>query len=117
MIDPSRRKELRAEYKRNRPEAGVYRLVNGGNGKVLLGSTTNLPSMRSKLEFAKATNTPGALDGRLRQDIQQYGLDAFALEVLEVLETKPEMTDAEVRADLATLEELWREKQDPALLY
>jgi hypothetical protein len=39
------------------------------------------------------------------------------LEVLEVLETKPEMTPAEIRDDLATLEALWREKLDPALLY
>ena len=42
---------------------------------------------------------------------------AFALDVLEVLEVRPELTPAEIRADLATLEELWREKLDPATLY
>ena len=39
------------------------------------------------------------------------------LEVLEVLEIRPEMTQAEILADLKTLEELWREKLDPSLLY
>ena len=37
--------------------------------------------------------------------------------ILEVLATTPEMTQAEIASDLATLEALWREKFDPALLY
>jgi hypothetical protein len=57
------------------------------------------------------------LDHRLVQDARQMGLDAFELEILEVLDMRPEMTPAEVRADLATLEALWRERLDPALLY
>jgi hypothetical protein len=34
-----------------------------------------------------------------------------------VLETEPGMTAEEIKRDLATLEKLWREKLDPALLY
>lgn len=117
MSEQARRKQLRAQYKLSRPEAGVYRIVNGANGKALLGATPNLPSIRGKLEFAQATNTPGVLDGRLNKDIRRYGLQAFSLEVLEVLEIKPEMTPAELLQDLAALDELWRERQDPALLY
>ncbi len=60
---------------------------------------------------------PGVMNQRLSKDIRQYGIDAFSLEVLEVLETKPEMTPAEILEDLATLEELWREKLDTSLLY
>jgi hypothetical protein len=67
--------------------------------------------------FAKSTNSPGALDQRLREDIRRFGIDAFSLEILEVLDTKPEMTPAEIRDDLAVLEELWRERQGHALLY
>jgi hypothetical protein len=37
--------------------------------------------------------------------------------VLEVLDSSPEATDAEVREDLATLESLWRERFDPAASY
>lgn len=95
----------------------MYRIINNQNNKALLGSTSNLASIRNKLEFAKSTNSPGALDHRLREDIRQFGIDAFSLEVLEVLDSKPEMTTAEIREDLATLEDLWREKLDHALLY
>ncbi len=115
--DRARRKELQAEYKRNRPDAGVYRIVNGGNNKVFLGSTTDLAGVGKKLAFARSTGMSGVLDLRLRDDIRAFGIDAFLLEVLEVLETEPAMTTAEIRRDLATLEELWREKLDPALRY
>jgi hypothetical protein len=37
--------------------------------------------------------------------------------VLEVLDITPEMTPAQIRRDLDTLEALWREKLDPSLLY
>ncbi|MHB1134439.1 MAG: GIY-YIG nuclease family protein [Chloroflexota bacterium] len=117
MNDRARRKELTAQYKQTHPEAGVYRIVNRQNGKALLGSTTNLASLHNKVQFARETNTPGTLDGRLRADVIRFGLDAFELEILEVLQPEPETTTAQLQEDLATLEALWREKMDPALLY
>ena len=117
VSEQARRKDFVAQYKQTQPEAGVCRIVNRRTNKALLGSTPNLASIRNRLSFAKSTNSPGALDHWLRKDIREFGIDAFLLEVLEVLETKPEMTPAEIRDDLATLEALWREKLDPALLY
>jgi hypothetical protein len=117
MSDGARRKELRAQYKQIQREAGVYRIVNGKNNKALLGSTPDLTNIRNKMAFVRSTNMPGALDLRLRRDIEACGIDAFSLDVLEVLETEPGMTAEEIKRDLATLEELWREKLDPALLY
>jgi hypothetical protein len=117
MSDRERRKELRTQYKQTHPEAGVYRFVNTVNGTILVGSAPNLASVRNKMAFAKSANMPGALDYRLRDDIRAFGIDAFSLEILEVLEIEPGMTAAEIRRDLATLEGLWREKYDPALLY
>ena len=78
---------------------------------------TNLASVRGKLEFAQSTKTLGVLDHRLLADARQYGVDAFSFEVLEVLEVKPEATQAEVLADLTVLEGLWREKVGQSLLY
>ena len=117
MDDKSRRKQLAADYKQGRPEAGVYRIVNSATGKTLLGCSPNLASVRSKLEFAQKTGTSSALGWRLKQDVERFGADAFTLEVLEVLDTRPEMTTAAIQADLATLETLWREKLDPAPQY
>jgi hypothetical protein len=117
MNDKSRRKELSASYKQSHPEAGVFRIVNARNGKVLLGSAANLASMRNKLEFARSTSTPSALDRKLQDDIREFGLEAFSFEVLESFEPSPELTATKIREELAVLEALWREKLDPALLY
>src|SRR6476659_2572479 len=107
MSDRARRKELREQFRQTQTEAGVYRLVNSANGKMLLGSTTNLASVRSKMEFGLATNTTGGFDYRLHGDIRAFGIAAFTLEILEVLDITPEMAPADIRRDLATLEELW----------
>lgn len=117
MSDRARRKELLAEYKQTRREAGVYRIVNTTNNKALLGSTADLAGIQKKMEFARSTNTTGVLDLRLRDDIRAAGMDAFSLEVLEVLDAERGMTAEEIKRDLATPEELWREKFDPASLY
>ena len=44
VTDRARRKELTAEYRRTRPEAGVYLIRCSANGKALLGSTLDLRS-------------------------------------------------------------------------
>ena len=117
MADRAERKRLLDEYKQHGPQAGVYQIVNGRTGRVLMGSTLNLGSVRSKLEFARATRTNGGLDHRLNSDMREFGIDAFEFEILEVLESSPDRTAAEVQADLVALETLWREKLNPALTY
>ncbi len=117
MTDKPSRKELIAQYRQTRPEAGVYRILNARTGKGLLASSTNLASERNKLEFARSTGSPGALDHRLRADVARLGADAFTVEVLDILEIRPEMTDREIRDDLEALEQLWRERLGPEVLY
>ncbi|HEX7101628.1 MAG TPA: GIY-YIG nuclease family protein [Nitrolancea sp.] len=117
MTDRSRRRELKSNYKETHREASVYALRNQSNGKVLIGSTLNLASMRNKLEFARSTNSPGALDLRLRHDIETFGIDAFELEILDSFQPSPEKSDAEIRKELEALEELYREEIDPAFRY
>jgi hypothetical protein len=117
VSDRERRRELRESYEQTPPSAGVYRFVNTKNGKALIASTANLKSAESKLAFAKSTKTTGVMFRPMSEDIRQYGIDAFAFEILEILEQTPEMTAAHVSADLKTMEELWREQADPELLY
>ncbi len=117
MTEKTRRKELVDEYKQNRPEAGVFRIVNNRNNRVLVGSTSNLASMESKMRFARSTGSASALHFALKEDGRKFGIEAFDLEILEVLDTKPESTSDQILSDLAVLESLWREKQDPSLLY
>ena len=103
MDDKARRKQLQDDYKQTAIQAGVYRIVNTRTGRVLLGSTTNLPSLHSKLAFARTTNSASALDLRLKPDVQAYGIEAFELEVLETLDPKPEQTPQQVQDDLRPL--------------
>ena len=110
MTDKARRRELKEQARQNPPEAGVYRIVNRKAGTYLLGSAVNLDSMRSKLAFARSTGSPSALDLRLKAEVLRDGLEHFDLEILDTLTVTPEMTTAEVRAELATLEDLWRER-------
>ena len=116
-MDKARRKALSEQFQQATPEAGVYRILNRRTGRLLLGSTANLAGLRNRFEFARSTDSAAALDQRLAEDIHSFGFDSFAFEVLDVLETSPEMTPAQVAADLATLEALWREKTEPSLLY
>lgn len=116
-MDKQSRRERVAQYKQTHPEAGVYRIVNRKTEKSLLGSSPKLASIRNKLAFAQSTNTPSVLDHRLAKDARQFGLDAFSLEILEVLETRPEMTHEQILEDLAVLEALWRERFEPEQLY
>ena len=117
MADQSRRRELKANYKESQREAGVYALRNSQTGKVLIGSALNLASMRNKLAFARSTNSPGALDLRLRHEIETYGVDAFELDIFESFQPSPEQSDTEIRKDLEALDQLHRENIEPQLLY
>ncbi len=114
--DRARRRQLREAYRQARPQAAVCLIRNRQTGKALLGSTTDLASLRNRLDFARSTGTASALDGRLRQAAERFGLGAFSLEVVETLDVGPEMSDAEIRTDPAALEALCREQLDPSLL-
>ncbi len=102
------RKELLREYKQSHRPAGVYRIVSPAAGRYLLESTTNLPGAKNRFEFAKSTRSAAGVSHKLSADFLQY--DDFVFEVLEELETKPEMTPAQVAEDVKALEQLWREK-------
>jgi hypothetical protein len=117
MTSADRRKELRAQYEQQPRKAVVYALRNTLTGRIVVASTPDLDSVRNKLEFARATNSPSALDGRLPAEVREFGIDAFVLDVLDVLEVKPEASPAEVQTDLSALEDLWREKLSDASRY
>lgn len=117
MSDAERRRDLRQQYRQRRAEAGVYRIVNTARDRALLGSTRNLDGTRNRFEFARSTESIAALDHRLHADARADGIDAFTFEVLDVLDVADDATDAQVDADLATLEQLWRDRFDPPALY
>ena len=116
VTDRQKRKDMLDAFKRSRPEAGVYRIVNRENGRMLLDSSVNLAGTRNRFEFTVSTDTPLGLAAPLREEAREFGLGVFEFEVLDVLDVTPEMSAGEIEADLATLEQLWRERLDAALL-
>ena len=110
MTSRERRDELRDEYEQRPRQAGVYALRNTVTGRVLVVSSVDLASVRNRLEFGQTTNSTGVLDRRLVADAREQGMNSFELEVLDVLDDDPTRDATQTSADLAALEELWREK-------
>ncbi len=110
MTSRERRDELRSAYEEQPREAAVYALRNTVTGRLFIGSTVDLASLRNRLEFGQATNSTGVLDRRLVVDAKAHGVASFSLEVLDALDPDPMRDEAGTAADLATLEALWREK-------
>jgi len=104
------RSELKRTYRENPPPAGVYRITNTSNGKILVGKGINvrgiLNSQQAQLQFGSHRNRD------LQQDYNQFGADRFIFEVIDRLETT-DRTQERLREDLAALEELWLEKLQP----
>ena len=70
-----------------------------------------------KYQFAKNTGTATVWLQPLAEDIKQHGYDSFSLEVLELLDIKPETTSEQIKDGVVTLEAIWRDKLDPSKEY
>jgi hypothetical protein len=103
------RKTLKQAYKEMKTEAGVYQIKNTINQKALVVATPNLRTMQGK-PFQLQTGTHK--NALLQADWKQFGEDAFAFEVLEVLEDKEGPAFAKQEA-LRLLEQKWLDKLQP----
>ncbi|MDF2545383.1 MAG: hypothetical protein K0R93_281 [Anaerosolibacter sp.] len=111
------RKELIAQYKEMKHDAGVYRIVNHQTGEYFLSSNSDIQSIYNKFDFAKKVKSYDAVHKKLANPMKEYGFDSFSIEVLELLDVTPEMTTAEIKKALKVLEDLWREKLGTANEY
>lgn len=104
------RKKMIREYKNTPRPMGIYQVRNMSNGKVLIGSSRNLPA---RLNRFRAELQIGCCRYRaLQQDWNEYGPEMFEFSVLELLEPSESPT-ADPAGDLRVLEELWIEKLSP----
>lgn len=93
----------------------MYTITNTVNGKYLIGHAADLASVRNRFQFAATTGATA--DPRLRDDWAALGASAFALDVLEELEQRPDQSQPEFMDDLRALEALLRAGLDPAKAY
>lgn len=107
MSSAEDRKRLQREYKQTPPPMGVYAIRNTVDGKVLIGTSPNLPGIlnrhRFTLEMGSHTNRA------LQADWNRFGEGAFAFETLDVLEPSddPGFDPAD---DLEALLAMWIER-------
>ncbi len=108
-MDREKRAALKQQAREARPEAGVYQIRNLRTGRVLVESTPNLKTINGRrMELARGAHR----NARLQADARELGGDAFAFEILEVLE-EPEEGLAYRRDALKRLEAAWIERLRP----
>ncbi len=110
MSGPANRKELTRQYKETPRPMGIFCVRNITNGKVLIGSSVDLPARlnreRAQLGFG------GHPNAALQRDWNALGAAAFAFEVLDTLKP-PDAPGYDPSYDLGILEQLWLDKLLP----
>lgn len=104
------KKALLREYKETPRPMGVYQIRNTVNGKLMVGTSVNLPAI---LNRHRAALRMGSHQNReLQKEWAEFGAEAFEFEVLDTL-TPPGRPDYKPSDDLRALEELWLDKLSP----
>jgi hypothetical protein len=104
-----RKKELIKQDKETKTEAGVYHIKNTVNGKVFVVATPNLKTINGRLmELRMGSYT----NKKLQEEWNEYGENAFVIEVLEILE-EPEEGFFDKKDELKKLEKKWLKKLQP----
>ena len=104
------RKELKEEYKNKEFKKGVFQIRNTANGKIFIGSSTDLEKIwnrhRAQLNFGGHPNQG------LQKDWQTLGEEAFVYEILEEL-PEPEDGTIDISRELKALEQMYLEELLP----
>jgi hypothetical protein len=110
MLTPMDKKALKREYKETARPMGVYQIRNTTNGKVLIGTSTDLPSIlnRRRVELRVGSHR----NRELQSDWNALGAEAFEIGILDTLPPS-EQPGYDPADDLAALEGLWLEKLRP----
>jgi excinuclease UvrABC nuclease subunit len=104
-----RKKELKQFYKEIPIEAGVYRIKNSKNEKILIGSTRNIKTLNGvKFSLENGVHT----NKKLQEEWKHFGKESFTFDILEILKKKDDVYFNEKEA-LEKLEEKWVEQLQP----
>lgn len=109
MNTMDRKKELKQLFKETPIEAGIYQLKNNENEKIFIGSTRNFKTLNG-VKFSLETGAH--INKVLQEEWNQFGKDAFSIDVLETLKKKDDRYFNEKEA-LQKLEEKWLEHLQP----
>jgi hypothetical protein len=109
-VDPRDKSALKAAYKQQIPDAGVFKIEHHVSGRLFVGSSMNLPGILNR--YRAELRTGGCRIPALQEDWSADGEAQFSFEILEVL--APRKGETTVRPDdLKTCEALWLEELQP----
>ena len=106
------RKELKNKYKETIQPMGIFQIRNMLNGKIFLGSSTNLPGIINRNRFQLKNGLH--MNREMQRDFLEAGEGNFAFEILDTLKPKGDAR-GDYGEELRMLEDLWLEKLRPAL--
>ena len=103
------KKELKSEYKQQKPDAGVLQIKNNANGKMLIEAATNIQSKwnrhRTELRFGSHRNKA------LQNDWNKNGETSFEMIIISRLELNDDK-DIDLNTELRTLMALIEDEVD-----
>ena len=103
------RKELKRVYKNRPAVGGVYCVRCNGNGRVWIKAAKNMISQHNSFRFCVSNDLCPSPE--LREEWREYGSESFTFTVLEELKQNETQTDTQFSNDIATLLDMWQEKQ------
>jgi group I intron endonuclease len=109
-IPAKSRTDMKRAYKEAAPQAGIFQVRNTRNGRILLGSSTNLHGPLNKHRFMLSIGSHD--NAALQADWNQHGADAFAFEILEIVKPSDDPNFC-LDDELTLLEQIWLEKLQP----
>jgi DNA-binding transcriptional ArsR family regulator len=104
------RAEIKRRYKLTPTQAGIFLITNTTNGKVLVGSSTNLRGPLNKHRFLLTNNLHWIKP--LQNDWNLLGPDSFTFEVVDLVHPSDD-PNFNLLSELSILEQLWLEKTKP----
>lgn len=116
---PFDRRAAKLAYKQTVTPMGVYCIRDTVSGRILLGSSTNVPSVNNHFRFAmRWGNDPHSpfSDAQLKQDYADHP-DAFTFEILETVDQDKCESRAQAIEQLAQLYDLVQEQYASAAQY
>lgn len=105
-----RRKELKLTYKETILPMGVYQIKNNLTGKILIGSSMNLPGIFNRHRFQLNANVH--TNKALQEDWNLYHANAFTFDILETIKAE-EIAKDDWSKTIAALEDKWLNQIEP----
>jgi GIY-YIG catalytic domain len=104
-------KELTQEYKLIKPVMGVFQIKNEQNGKIFIGSSTDLRAIWNR--FKVQLNFNSHRDKMMQADWNEVGESHFTFTILAEIEHQETSQKVDYAKEVKTLEEMFIEELQP----